>query len=84
MRDEQPNGTVSYRFWQRGGGYDENLFNDDKVWDKIDYIHANPVRRGLCIHPADWEWSSFRAYECRADRPLRIDFESIPADQRRR
>ena len=25
MPDEQPNGKRSYRFWQRGGGYDRNL-----------------------------------------------------------
>lgn len=25
------------------------------------YIHLNPVRAGLCAHPADWRWSSFRA-----------------------
>jgi len=24
----------------------------------IDYIHANPVRRGLVEQPEEWEWSS--------------------------
>jgi hypothetical protein len=23
-----------------------------------DYIHDNPVRRGLVSRPADWKWSS--------------------------
>ncbi len=63
MEDRQPNGRTSYRFWQRGGGYDENLCTPAKIWDKIDYMHANPVRRGLCERPTDWEWSSARAYE---------------------
>jgi hypothetical protein len=27
---------------------------------KVDYIHANPVRRGLAATPADWHDSSFR------------------------
>src|SRR5438067_10774250 len=25
LRDQQPNGEVHYRFWQRGGGYDRNI-----------------------------------------------------------
>lgn len=36
MEDRRPNGECSYRFLQRGGGYDENLFRDQKVWEKID------------------------------------------------
>jgi hypothetical protein len=24
----------------------------------IEYIHANPVRRGLVQRPEDWKWSS--------------------------
>jgi hypothetical protein len=24
----------------------------------IDYVHANPVRKGLVVRPADWKWSS--------------------------
>jgi putative transposase len=26
----------------------------------MDYVHFNPVRRGLVQCPADWEFSSFR------------------------
>jgi REP element-mobilizing transposase RayT len=28
----------------------------------IDYIHANPVRAGLCSTPAEWPWSSYANY----------------------
>jgi putative transposase len=28
--------------------------------EKLRYIHRNPVQRGLCESPEDWEWSSFR------------------------
>ena len=28
----------------------------------IDYIHNNPVRRGLVRHATDWLWSSARFY----------------------
>ena len=46
MEDRQPNGAVAYRFWQRGGGYDRNLFEPSYIWQMIEYIHANPCRRG--------------------------------------
>ncbi len=51
------------RFWQRGGGYDRNLFTDHELMEKIHYIHTNPVRRGLVDRPRDWGWSSARSYE---------------------
>lgn len=25
------------------------------------YVHLNPVRAGLCEHPSEWPWSSYRA-----------------------
>jgi putative transposase len=46
------------RFWQRGGGYDRNLAMGAELFEKIDYIHANPVRRGLVSRPEEWTWSS--------------------------
>ena len=49
-----------FRFWQPGGGYDENLWDDRPILEVIDYIHANPVRRGLVEQPTDWPWSSAR------------------------
>ena len=29
----------------------------------INYIHYNPVRKGLVENPADWRWSSYNYYE---------------------
>ena len=90
MLDEQPNGTFSYRFWQRGGGYDRNLTHAGTVRAEIDYIHLNPVRRGLSECPEDWHWSSAADHACRieqrerADSPLKIDFASlaeVPAER---
>lgn len=61
--DIQPNGRGAFRFWQRGGGYDRNLWSPDEISKTINYIHQNPVRRGLCERPTDWEWSSAKDYE---------------------
>jgi putative transposase len=62
LRDEQPNGKVHYRFWQRGGGYDRNVREPATVLTMIEYIHNNPVRRGLVKQAVDWPWSSARFY----------------------
>jgi hypothetical protein len=32
------------------------------IRQKLHYIHMNPVRAGLCDHPAKWRWSSYQAY----------------------
>jgi len=78
MEDRQPNGTVQYRFWQRGGGYDRNIFEPNSALQKIEYIHNNPVRRALCEKPDDWFWSSAADYSGLRTGPLRIDKESLP------
>ncbi len=62
LRDSQPNGEVHYRFWQRGGGYDRSIQEATTLRMMIDYIHNNPVRRGLASQPTDWPWSSARFY----------------------
>jgi putative transposase len=50
------------RFWQPGGGYDRNIERVDTLERMIDYIHLNPVRRGLVERAIDWPWSSARWY----------------------
>jgi putative transposase len=78
MEDRQPNGKTHYRFWQRGGGYDRNVFEPLTVFQQIEYIHNNPVRRGLCLKPEDWFWSSAADYAGLRAGPLRLDRESLP------
>jgi len=46
--------------WQRGGGYDRNIYTETEFNEKIGYIHMNPVRAGLVKTPLDWAWSSAR------------------------
>ena len=78
MEDRQPNGKVHHRFWQRGGGYDRNLFEPATVYTEIEYIHNNPVRRGLCAKPEDWYWSSAADYAGVRVGPLTLDRQSLP------
>jgi putative transposase len=78
MRDAQPNGKVHYRFWQRGGGYDRNSFEPTTIWKQIEYIHFNPVRRGLCEKAEQWFYSSAGDYAGLRQGPISIDFSSLP------
>jgi putative transposase len=49
---------VERLFWQSGGGYDRNITEPNTLWKAIEYIHLNPVRRGLVERAEDWRWSS--------------------------
>ena len=72
------NGKIGYRFWQRGGGYDRNLRSVADVYEKIDYVHCNPVRRGLVARAEDWRWSSARIWRDGDDGTIGIDRDSLP------
>ena len=54
--------------------------------EKIEYIHLNPVKRGLVKRPEDWKWSSMAEYagvsgEAQEQRcGLRIDRVPLPTD----
>jgi putative transposase len=78
MMDVQPNGTSVFRFWQRGPGYDRNLRTTEEVWEKINYVHGNAVKRGLCARSEDWGWSSAADYAGVRAGPLTLDLECLP------
>lgn len=56
------NGGCRYASWKEQTR-DLAISTMPKLLAKIDYIHANPVRRGLVAHPSDWPYSSYRYYE---------------------
>jgi putative transposase len=78
MEDRQPSGDTHFRFWQRGGGYDRNIIEAATLHRLIDYIHANPVRRGLCERPEDWLWSSAADYAGLRAGPPRLTVGLCP------
>ena len=63
---------ASNHFWMRRF-YDFNVWSEAKISEKLHYIHQNPVTRGLVERPEDWKWSSFRAYACKEQGPMRIN-----------
>jgi putative transposase len=64
--------TAPQRFWQRRF-YDFNVWTHAKKKEKLDYMHANPVKSGLVKHPKDWIWSSFSFYAMGDGGLVRID-----------
>ena len=45
------------------------------IWQKINYIHANPVKAGLVRSSKDYRWSSFRSFYSQGDEPIAVDRE---------
>jgi putative transposase len=74
----RPCHTTRHRFWQPGGGYDRNVTSCGTASKMVDYIHCNPVRRGLVGHPTDWLWSSARWYAGLEDIVLSMDASPPP------
>lgn len=75
-------GVDTFRYWQEGPGYDRNLTHVESVLAAVDYLHRNPVRRGLVERSVDWQWSSARWYEgLPYDRGIAVPkLEKLPAE----
>lgn len=50
-----------YQLWQEGS-HPQRIMNDEMTWQKIEYIHNNPVKRGYVDDPVHWRYSSARNY----------------------
>jgi putative transposase len=66
------NKIINFVFWQRRC-YDHNCRSTESVWEKVNYCHNNPVKRGLVSKPEDWIWSSYRYYAGYNNVVLNID-----------
>ncbi len=55
-KDDRP-----YQFWQEGS-HPQSIENDEMMWQKLEYIHNNPVVRGYVDEPTHWRYSSARNY----------------------
>jgi len=74
IREKPDKDGSIHQFWQEG-------FKAFPLWSgwmikqKINYIHNNPVRAGLCKSAKDYQWSSFRAYYFYSEEPLPVDHD---------
>ncbi len=50
-----------YQLWQEGS-HPEEIQSEEMMWQKIEYIHSNPVKRGYVALPEHWRYSSAANY----------------------
>ena len=73
LRVQNENRTY-HRFWQPGSGHDENVSDPRALHALVDYVHLNPVRRGLVERAENWPWSSARDW-------LQMDHSVLSVDR---
>jgi len=50
-----------HQLWQEGS-HPQIIETEEMMWQKIEYIHNNPLRRGYVDDPIHWRYSSARSY----------------------
>jgi putative transposase len=76
---------VAGQFWQHGF-FDRFVRNRGEFNRRLEYMHLNPVRKGLVTSPEDWCWSSHNNFSL--DRsivaacPIKIDYIHLSDEYR--
>lgn len=65
-------GRSDNKVWQ-DSYWDENIYTDRFLRQKLNYIHCNAFRAGLVDHPANYPYSSYRNYEFGEEWLIEID-----------
>jgi putative transposase len=71
--------TESGQLWQ-GRFFEHALRSVRKYHACLDYIHYNPVKRGLVKAPEEWPWSSIHSYGGSGPILLPVDRVELPTD----
>jgi REP element-mobilizing transposase RayT len=50
-----------HQLWQEGS-HPQMIQHNEMMWQKIEYMHNNPLRRGYVDDPLHWKYSSARNY----------------------
>jgi putative transposase len=53
--------------------YDLNVGSEKKRLEKLNYLHASSVKRGLVPSPDQWPWSSLGFYHLQDSSLLAMD-----------
>jgi len=65
-----------YQFWERNSlGID--LYPNDVLMQKLEYVHWNPVKAGLCNFPEEYYYSSAKFYHTGIDVPIAIGIKIL-------
>lgn len=72
-RAGEKNSNVKQRqFWQQHNQPIE-IWSAKVFWQKLNYVHMNPVKSGFVTDPVDWKYSSARNYGNDDQTVLEID-----------
>ncbi len=66
---------VWYEFW------DTRLTYERSYLARLNYVHTNPVRRGIVLDPRRYKWCSAEWFFLRADRPFYETVSSFKTDR---
>jgi putative transposase len=69
LRDKPDEDGSIHQVWQESFK-DFPLWSSWMIWQKINYIHANPLRAKLVRETKDYRWSSFHAFYLKETDPL--------------
>jgi len=67
-------GNTDYKLWQ-DGFHPKAIFTEAVLRQKIEYVHQNPVRKGLVEKAADWLFSSARNYLEDSEREIVLEID---------
>lgn len=69
-----------HQFWDRF------VRHEKEYAARFDYMHLNPVRKGLVSKPGEWRWSSYNNFALEHDVvqgcPIKIDYVRLPKGYR--
>lgn len=58
--------NIGFQLWQQHN-HPIELTTTYMTQQRLDYVHANPLKAGFVDNPSSWVWSSCRAYESGID-----------------
>jgi len=61
-----------HQVWQEGS-HPQAIMSDEMMFQKLEYLHNNPVKRGLVASPEHWRYSSAHEWCSGATPVLRCD-----------
>jgi putative transposase len=71
--------------WQRQF-WDRFVRHEREFKERLEYMHLNPVRKGLVKRPEDWRWSSYSNFALDKATvvacPIQIDYVRLPLGYR--
>jgi putative transposase len=71
--------TMTDLLWQPR--YFDNIIRCVRdFWEKLEYVHNNPVAAALSVEKRDWPWTSYGAYWGGAIPKIPVDKLELPTD----